>query len=335
MESSDGYSENARKPAGESLLGRVFFINSALLVVATLVLALSPATVSSDLLIHEVVVLAVGVALVLALNWLLLRRTLRPLERLTESMKAVDLLRPGRRLPLSDGGREVNDLTWTFNGMLDRLEAERHESGRRALDAQEQERRRLALELHDEVGQTLTGVVLGLDGLERVVSPDLRQRVQRLQENVREGAEHVREIARGLRPEALEEFGLRAALVSLLSGVADASGLRVHRQLSASLPPLSPEAELVVYRVAQESLTNVVRHAGASEVEVILRQRDGLLELRVIDDGKGIDAQAASSPRGLRGMFERAAYVGGRFGVHRVEPHGTEVLLTVPIEPAP
>jgi len=92
---------------------------------------------------------------------------------------------------------------------------------------------------------------------------------------------------------------------------------------------------LVVYRVAQESLTNVVRHAGASEVEVILRQRDGLLELRVIDDGKGIDAQAASSPRGLRGMFERAAYVGGRFGVHRVEPHGTEVLLTVPIEPAP
>lgn len=321
----------ARERRGDSLFWRVFVINAALLVVATLVLALSPATVSSELLVREVVVLAVGVVLVLALNWLLIHRTMRPLERLTESMRDVDLLRPGKRLPRPGGGREVNELTAGFNAMLDRLQAERRESGRRAVDAQEQERRRLALELHDEVGQTLTGVVLGLDGLQQAVPPELTARVQRLQETVRDGAEHVREIARGLRPEALEEFGLRAALVSLLSSVADTSGLRVHRRVAGSLPPLAPEVELVVYRVAQESLTNVVRHAYATQVAVILQQRDGALELRVLDDGKGIEPGAATSSRGLRGMHERAAYVGGRFGVRRVEPHGTEVRLSVPV----
>ena len=321
---------NARAPRGDSLFWRVFVINAALLVVATLVLALSPATVSSELLIREVAVLAVGVVLLLAVNWLLIRRTIRPLERLAESMREVDLLRPPRRLSRPAGGREVDELTATFNAMLERLQAERRESGRRAVDAQEQERRRLALELHDEVGQTLTGVVLGLDGLQQAVPPELTGRVQRLQETVREGAEHVREIARGLRPEALEEFGLRAALVSLLSSVADTSGLRVHRRIAGTLPTLAPEVELVVYRVAQESLTNVVRHAHATQVEVMLEHRDGSLELRVRDDGNGIEPAATASPRGLRGMRERAAYVGGRFTVRRVDPQGTEVSLGVP-----
>ncbi len=324
--------ESARRTAAGSLLWRVFVINGALLVAATLALALSPATVSSSLLLHEVLVLAVGVALVLTLNWLLLRRTLRPLERLTQSMRSADLLRPDKRLPPSGGGREVNELTATFNGMLDRLEAERRDSGRRALDAQEQERRRLALELHDEVGQTLTGVILGLDSLERVAPPELTERVQQLQETVREGAEHVREIARGLRPETLEEFGLRAALVSLLSTVADASGLTVRRRLAGSLPALLPEVELVVYRVAQESLTNVVRHAHATTVEIDLDRRDGALELRVRDDGRGIEAGVGSSSQGVRGMYERAVYVGGRFSVGRIEPRGTEVRLTVPVD---
>jgi two-component system sensor histidine kinase UhpB len=229
----------------------------------------------------------------------------------------------------------VEELTATFNAMLDRLEGERRESGRRAVDAQEQERRRLALELHDEVGQTLTGVVLGLDGVRQAAPQDLRERVETLQAIVREGAEHVREIARGLRPEALEEFGLRAALVTLLTGVADTSGLRVQRRIAAALPALPPQVELVVYRIAQESLTNVVRHAGATRVQVALEQRDGALELRVLDDGRGIDPAAFGSSRGLRGMQERAVYVGGSFGVRRVDAHGTEVRLRVPVREEP
>ena len=323
--------ENRHDSKGVSLFSRVFVINAALFVAATLALALSPATVSSELLVHEAVVLGVGVMLVLAVNLVLVRRTLRPLERLTTSMRTADLLRPRQRLPVAGGGPEVEALTAAFNAMLDRLETERRESGRRALDAQEQERRRLALELHDEVGQTLTGVVLGLDGLRQAVPDELNGRVETLQGVVREGAEHVREIARGLRPEALEEFGLRAALVSLLANVADTSGLGVHRAIAAPLPALAPEVELVVYRIAQESLTNVVRHARATRVEVFLEHRTGALELRVVDDGNGIDGAAVASARGLRGMHERAVYVGGRFGVRRMDPRGTEVCLRVPL----
>jgi two-component system sensor histidine kinase UhpB len=308
----------------------VCLINAALLVAATLALALSPATVSSELLLHEAVVLVIGLTSVLTLNLVLVRRTLEPLERLSRFMRDVDLLSSRQRLPVASGTREVEELTEAFNAMLDRLEVERRESGRRAVDAQEQERRRLALELHDEVGQTLAGVVLGLDGVRQAVPGELRGRVETMQGVVREGAEHVREIARGLRPEALEEFGLRAALVGLLTAVADTSGLRVQRRIAGSLPALEPEVELVVYRIAQESLSNVARHAGAGRVEVSLESRDSTVELRVVDDGRGIDPAALRSPGGLRGMQERAVYVGGEFGIRALEPHGTEVHLRVP-----
>jgi two-component system sensor histidine kinase UhpB len=313
-----------------SLFWRVCVINAALLVAATLALALSPATVSSELLLREAVVLVIGLTSVLTLNLVLVRRTLEPVERLSRFMRDVDLLSPRRRLPVTSGTREVEELTAAFNAMLDRLELERRESGRRAVDAQEQERRRLALELHDEVGQTLAGVVLGLDGLRQAVPDELRGGVETMQDVVREGAEHVREIARGLRPVALEELGLRAALVSLLSAVADTSGLRVQRRIAGSLPALEPEVELVVYRVAQESLANVARHAQAARVEVSLEGRDSAVELRIVDDGRGIDPGALRSSRGLQGMHERAVYVGGLFGVRAVEPHGTEVHLRVP-----
>jgi two-component system, NarL family, sensor histidine kinase UhpB len=314
-----------------SLYWRFFVINAVLVGGATAALALSPATVSADLLLREVVVLAIGLALVLVLNFLLVRRTLVPLERLRQTMHRVDLLRPGRRLLVAGGGREVTELTSAFNQMLERLEVERRQSGARAIQAQEHERRRIALELHDEVGQLLTGVVLALDGLGRSVPPAIQPRVEELQGIVREGAEHVRSIARGLRPESLEELGLRTAIVSLTSGVAAQGNLEVKRVIGSDLPPLPPDTELVVYRVAQESLTNVLRHADARHVEVTLQQENGHLALEIADDGRGIDVQQAASGRGLAGMLERAVYVGGRLEVERRRPTGTVVSLRVPI----
>ncbi|HVL97248.1 MAG TPA: histidine kinase [Solirubrobacteraceae bacterium] len=314
-----------------SLYWRVFVINAVLVLGATATLALSPATVSAQLQTGEVLVLAVGVVSVLVLNFLLVRRTLDPLERLTRLMRRVDLVRPGSRIAATGGGTEVVELTHTFNQMLERLEAERRESGRRAIQAQEQERRRIALELHDEVGQLLTGVVLGLDGLARTVDPQVGERVAALQDMVRQGAEHVREIARGLRPESLEELGLRSALIGLIAGVGARGRLVVRRRIDPDLPALPPDVELVVYRVVQESLTNVLRHAAASEVEVALRQHDGVLELRVRDDGVGLDLDAVRGGRGLAGMFERALYVGGRLEIEPASPAGTSVTLTVPL----
>jgi len=315
-----------------SLYWRIFAINAVLLVGATLTLALSPATVSSDLLVREVVVLAFGLVLVLVLNFVLVRRTLDPLERLTEAMRRADLLAPRARLVAEGGGREVLELTRAFNEMLHRLEHERRESGRRAVGAQEQERSRVALELHDEVGQLLTGVVLGLDALTSVVPDDARSRVTGLQGMVRDGADQVREIARGLRPESLEELGLRSALVGLTTAVADRSGLRIARDIDTALPALSAETELVVYRVAQEALTNVVRHAAARRVEVALGLRQGFLELRVTDDGAGLSSAPIENGRGISGMRERAAYSGGTLVIGPGPERGTSVTLRVPVE---
>ena len=133
---------------------------------AVAVLALSPATVSSRINAGEVAVLGLGVAAVLAVNLLALRRVFGPLERLTALMRRVDPLAPGQRIEIERQAAEVAELSHAFNDMLDRLERERRDSARRALDAQEEERRRMARELHDEIGQTLTGVVLQLETLE-------------------------------------------------------------------------------------------------------------------------------------------------------------------------
>ena len=308
-----------------SLFWRVFAINAAVLVAAVAVLALSPATVSSRINAGEVALLGVGVAGVLAVNLLALRRVFSPLEQLTALMLRVDPLAPGQRIEIERQAAEVAELSLAFNEMLDRLERERRDSARRALDAQEDERRRMARELHDEIGQTLTGVVLQLETLEARAPEELRAELRSLEAAARAGIEEVRDLVRRLRPEALDDFGLRSALVSLGSGLAEHSGLRVLPRLDGELPTLSREDELVVYRVAQESLVNVVRHARAKRAELSLQAENGAVVLRVRDDGKGIDAAGLRSGNGVRGMRERALLVGADLDVTHVRPHGTEV----------
>jgi two-component system sensor histidine kinase UhpB len=302
-----------------SLIWRVFAINAVLLVVATLLLALTPVTIHARIAIVEGLDLAVALVVMLAANLLLLRHTLQPIGRLVERMRKIDLLQPGQRIP-EQGGVEVAELTRAFNEMLERLETERRESGKRALDAQEAERRRIASGLHDEVGQVLTGVLLRLEDDET-------------KEAVRQALEEVRRIARELRPEMLEQLGLVSALTELSRKFADSSGIRVERSFATDLPPLSDESELAVYRVAQESLTNIARHADASRVHVALQPGPDSVVLRVIDDGRGIptpDPFALNGHGGLRGMRERALLVGGALAVKRGSGGGVEVRLEVP-----
>jgi two-component system, NarL family, sensor histidine kinase UhpB len=313
-----------------SLFWRVLTINCAVLLAAALILVFSPATISASAASAEVMVLFAGLLVVMAVNFVLLRRAFGPLERLARLMRRIDPMAPGRRIDVKGAAAEVVDLLDAFNDMLDRLEQERRHSSQRALAAQERERRRLARELHDELGQTLTGVVLQLDGLARRVPPDLGDAVAQVQEAARGSAEDVRDIARGLRPQALDEFGLRSALITLATGFAEHSGLSVRPELAADLPVLAPEADLAIYRVAQEGLTNVARHAEASGVLLALQADNGHVVLRVRDDGRGIDERAAHDAGGLGGMRERAMLIGGRLVVERLRPYGTEVRLEVP-----
>jgi two-component system sensor histidine kinase UhpB len=314
------------------LLWRVFAINAVLLIVATVLLAITPVTIHASIALVEVLVLVVGLAGMIAANLLLLRATFAPLDRLVRRMRTVDLLRPGQRLA-EDGGVEVAELVRTFNEMLERLEAERRESSRRALAAQEAERLRIALGLHDEVGQVLTGVLLQLDSLAEPSSPQRLEDVAEAKRSVRQALEEVRRISQELRPELLDHLGLVSAVTELSTKFAGVSGIAVDRRFEPVLPPLSPEAELAIYRVAQESLTNVARHAEASRVELSLESGSSSVILRVVDDGRGMpDVVARDGSGGLRGMRERAILVGGALAIKPGRRGGVEVRFEVPAE---
>jgi two-component system sensor histidine kinase UhpB len=220
-------------------------------------------------------------------------------------------------------------LAQAFNEMIERLELERRDSARKALAVQEAERRRIARELHDEVGQTLTGVMLQVEGLAGVVPVAAHDQLEELRETARHGTEEVRRIARRLRPEALDELGLHSAIAALVTAVAEQAGIPVERRLQRDLP-LSKDEELVVYRVAQEALTNVVRHARAGRAEVELRCRDGCITLTVRDDGRGLAPGSLTSSNGIRGMRERAMLIGAEFSIESPDHGGTEVRLSIP-----
>jgi two-component system sensor histidine kinase UhpB len=308
----------------------VFGTNATVLVLATASLVFAPVTVSVPVARTEVVVLLVGLLVMLAINFMLLRPAFGPFNELVDRMRRHDPLSPGERVRVY-GGPNVAALAQAFNEMLDRLESERRESARRALVVQEGERRRVARELHDEVGQTLTGVILQVEGLAAVIPEQLRERLDELRETARGGAEDVRRIVRQLRPEALEDLGLQSALAALATAFGEQSGVRVERRLERGLP-LSDEQELVVYRVAQEALTNVARHAAATRVEIRLERADGLAILIVRDDGRGLSAGAGTSSHGIRGMRERAMLIEARLTITGSPDRGTEVRLSLPLD---
>ena len=302
-----------------SLFWRVFLTNVALLVAAAVALVLTPATVSFPVELTELGVLAAGLGAVTALNLVLLRRVFQPLRALSALMRGVDPLKPGARAGIETRDRELAELTTAFNDMIDRLETERRESARRALKAEEDERLRVARELHDEVGQRLTAVMLQLDD-------------QGAREEVRATLEEVREIGRRLRPEALDDLGLAAALRSLITGLEQRTGRHVDRDIHTP-GPLSREQELVAYRIAQEALTNALRHGNGADIRVELRSAHGATMVVVEDTGPGVGEEGADGT-GIRGMRERAVLVGAQLDVGSPAGHGMRVRLVLDGRPA-
>ncbi|HUA02758.1 MAG TPA: histidine kinase [Solirubrobacteraceae bacterium] len=316
------------------LLYRVAGVNALLLAatVAVTILVLEPGRESSFRVEGEGAALIVALLLAVAVNVYLVRRVVSPVQDLTELARRVDLADHGERMPVSNPASEAGELASTFNEMLARLETERRDSTGRVLAGQEAERLRIAQELHDQVGQELTAVLLGLARIEARVPVDLRADVAEIQGAVRGSLEDVRRIAIELRPEALDDLGLESALAVLCERFAERSGLAVRQQVADRLPDLSRDEELVVYRVAQEALTNVARHSRAHEADLTLARENGALALTVIDDGDGLPA-GHTAGAGIRGMRERATLIGATLTIDgNPAGHGCRVRLAVPME---
>jgi two-component system, NarL family, sensor histidine kinase UhpB len=315
------------------LLHRVVGVNVALVIVAVgvTILVLVPGRESSFRLNEEGIVLGLAVAAVVLLNLYLLRRVVRPVQELTVVARTVDLSDPHPPLPDARPNSEAGELALTFNEMLIRLRAERREATGRVLAAQEAERLRISQELHDQVGQELTAVLLLLSRVQSRAPEELRSAVMDAQDTVRASLEDVRQIALQLRPEALDDLGLESALAVLCDRFAERSGLEVSYELDDATPPLPAETELVIYRVTQEALTNVARHSGSRTARLTMGPEDGQIVVTVRDQGRGIDP-ARGAGGGIRGMRERAALIGGKLQIHNLDGGGCEVSLRVPVE---
>jgi two-component system, NarL family, sensor histidine kinase UhpB len=313
------------------LFWRVFLANAAILLAGIIVLVLTPLHVSKYTTVDEIIVLFGGLALMIVANWLILRPLFRPLERLAGRMEEADVLRGGQRVPIDSTG-EVGALEHAFNTMMKRLETERREAGARTLIAQEEERQRIARGLHDEVGQTMTGVLLLLKRLARDAPLEHGAALSDAQTAVKASLEDVRRTAQELRPEVLDHLGLPSALTNLARTFSDRTGIPVRQQLPTQLPGLDPKVELVLYRVAQEGLTNAARHSGASEVTLMLEHDADSIVFRLLDNGRGFDGRRAEGG-GLRGIRERALIVGGAVAIKPAPTGGVEIRVQVPVEP--
>jgi two-component system sensor histidine kinase UhpB len=319
-------------PRYVSLARRVFAVNAIVLVLSGVVAVavFSPGTISSPVATKELGIVAVSLLVMLAVNRLLLARELAPLERVTAAMRRADPL-ARERVSVPERPSEASDLAVAFNAMAERLEDERRESTRRALSAQEGERLRIARELHDEIGQQLTALLLRLTSARRLAGPDVEPILVEAYGLARSSLDDVRRVARELRPEALDDLGLPSALAALAERLSRQGDLRVEPQLQPVLPPLTADEELVIYRVAQEALTNVLRHAGCDRADLTLRVTGDALVLDVRDEGQGFDPGAVTA-NGLLGMRERALLVGARLDVRSRPGHGTLVRLSLPLQ---
>lgn len=331
-----GYRSTSRRRAKTStrrsttFVWRVVLANVLILLGDALALALAPSPDDSSVRLNEAVVVLAGLMLLIAVNTVLVRRALRPLHQLRERVAEIETLGSEQQLPDDSNIRDVSDLTRAFNIMFSRLAEERRESTVKVLAGQERERRRLSRELHDEVGQTLSAALLALQPGPGEVAEEVRAQLSEATEMVREGLEGTRRVAHALRPELLDQLGLVTALSSLARRMT--RDIDLDLQLPTTLPLMTDETLLAIYRIAQETLTNVVHHADASRVVVTLSTSAEDVRLVISDDGRGPgDAGFKGDGYGIVGMLERARAINAVLVVRSGATGGAEVELTVPL----
>lgn len=318
-----------------NLITQVLVVNLLLIVAAVVAASIaSSPEINLSARPEAAMVLGLAVALTILVNVILLQRRFRPLERLVDEMERADLSRPGANLSdVSDldGPEEVERLHKTFRRMLERLETERRRASNAALTAQEEERSRIARDLHDEVNQSLTGLLLRLEAVKENAPWELKQEIDETKALANQAMEELLTLARQLRPAALDDLGLKAAIAGNVKEVDDRTAVEISFAGEGTFADMSADAQLVVYRVAQEALSNAAQHSDASRIEVELRRAGAFAELSVADDGRGFTFDQTSRGLGMGGMRERALLVGGDLRVESRPEVGTRVRLRVPI----
>jgi two-component system sensor histidine kinase UhpB len=324
----------------DSLIGQIVAAN-----VVLFALTLLAASVAAGLDLGssderwEFMIIALAIVLTLCTNLWMLQRRFRPLERLIDQIEAIDPSQPAPlELRRNDPVEEIDRLASSFHGLLQRIEEERRRSGQLAMRAQEEERRRLARDLHDEVNQALTAILLRLEALAQETPPERAPEVAELKRLVNQAMDELLNLARQLRPSALDDHGLVPAVETQLKRFAARTGIEVRLDTRGDPDALPEVVQTAIYRVAQEALTNVTRHAGATVVELDLEEDASGAELRVRDDGGGFDpsvvartsSEGPGGGLGLVGMAERARLVGGELDVRSAPGGGTTVTLRVP-----
>lgn len=336
-----------RRPWQLSLFQKVILINTFLLICEALAgLWVTGHSLESHHYLIDTTFIVSATLVTLTLDILLLRPSFRPLFSLLQTIRTIGAGRTHVRATVQAGNTEISELALAFNSMLDRLEAARRAQAILILQAQEEERRRIALELHDESGQNLTALLVHTEILQQSlqalpaaslsaeIQEQLQSGLQQLTRLARRTLEGVHTLSLQLRPAILDDLGLHAALRWLAEDCR--SRLRIDLDLHMesgvdSRRGYSPLYETTLFRVAQESLTNVARHAQASHVVLALLEDTGQVTLRIEDNGQGYQMARQSAGLGIRGMRERVALLGGRFCLTSQPGGGTTVEVVLPL----
>jgi two-component system sensor histidine kinase UhpB len=334
-----------------SLFEKVILVNSGMLIGE----ALAGLWVTShNLEVHHYLIdtgfIVLAMLLTLTANVFLLRASFRPLFSLLATMRTIGEGKTSVRATVRESSDEIGELARTFNTMLDRLEAARREQTHLILQAQEDERRRISLELHDEAGQNLTALLIHEEVLNQTLQELMSttrdiSRYQQVDEELRQlialtqhTLENIRVLAQQLRPSVLDDLGLLAAFRWLVEDSQQRLNLMVSLTLDeqeALFRQLPPAYETALFRVAQESLTNIARHARAGQATITLRRQQEKISLTIRDNGRGYVAATFHPGTGILGMRERATMLGGSLKITSLPEKGTIVRATLPCPPLP
>lgn len=337
-----------------SLFEKVILANSILLIGEALVgLWVTSHTLEAHHYLIDTSFLILAALLGICINVLLLRASFRPLFALLSTIRAVSMGKTSARATITRSDAEISELGQAFNGMLDRLEATRREQTKLILQAQEEERRRLALELHDESSQNLTALLVHIEilsqGLQSLPETALTHAAREqlagglhyLRGLTQDTLESIRTLAQQLRPSVLDDLGLQAAFRWLVED----SRQRLQLSLELQMEGVEDRArgrqspalyETALFRIAQESLTNIARHAHAHHITISLKQQQDHIYLRIQDDGCGYDPSQYHAGTGIVGMRERASALGGTIQILSQPGSGTtiEAIVPLPVEHA-